>query len=157
MSSSNITSPRRRSLLAFVGVASVASGLSTAASAESEPLDTLWANYQSRVAAQEAALDAYQSAEAAVGYEGARELDEAADEAVSAKYDALDLIDQTPARTVRGAIIKLKSVHARASFNAGFNDGLGGYEFEIEAHKVAAVIAELEALSGGWAMPASAR
>ncbi len=146
MSSSNVTSPRRRSVLAFVGTASVATALSTSASAEIEPLDALWVAYQGREAAVSAAIDAYERAVALVGYERSSAQDLAVDEAVSARYRALDRIDQTPAHTVRGAIIKLRSVHARASFNTGFNNGLGGYEFEVEAHKVAAVIAEFEAL-----------
>jgi|GEM_PF-919315 len=143
-----VTTTRRQLIAAAGGVAAITAFAATPAAA-AEPLEKLWADYQSRVAALEAAMDAYQRAEELVGYDGARELDRAADEAVMAKYCALDLIDQTPARSVRGAIIKLRSVHARASFNAGFNDGLGGYEFEVEAYKVAAVIAEFEALSGG--------
>jgi hypothetical protein len=110
--------------------------------AAAEPLDTLWNNYQSCVAASEAAFDAYNRAEELLGYDGARELDRAADEAVGATFRVLDLIDQTPARTLGGAIIKLKAAHARAQYN----EQEGVYEFEANGRLFHAALSELEAL-----------
>lgn len=111
-------------------------------SAATEPLEALWNNYQSCVRASEAAFDAHEQAIKLLGYSGAREQDRAADEAVGAFYRALDLIDQTPARTLRGAIIKIKAAHARAQYN----EGAGHYEFEADGRLFAAAIKELESL-----------
>ena len=132
----------RRQIIAGASAAAAAAAFATQAAA-AEPLEKLWADYQSKVAASEAAMDAYMRAEQAIGYERSREQDRAADEAVSATYRVLDLIDETPPRTIREGIIRLKSVHARACFN----ERLGFYEFDADGKKVAEVIRYLDALT----------
>lgn len=72
-----------------------------------------------------------------------KHLDDAASEAMSAMFDALDEIDRTAAQTSRGVLVKLRAAHRRWGYNKKGQD----YDFVPDAGRILSVLADLERIA----------